>query len=177
MSGAAAAGGDMARTRTTRAEDPRAKAGPSAAAAAAAPSLAVLEDFIGYAIRRAQLSVFQDFNERMAEFAISTAQFSVMRLARDNPGLNQRALAEALGAETSRMVLIIDELERRGIVDRLPSTLDRRSRAIYLTAEGRKLLARLERRAAAQERAMEKRLRGDDKAVLLRMLRNLAKPL
>jgi DNA-binding MarR family transcriptional regulator len=168
----------MARTRMkSAAEGARPKPEPSASAAAAAPSLAALEGFIGYAIRRAQLSVFQDFNERMAEFGVSTAQFSVMRLARDNPGLNQRTLAEALGAETSRMVLIIDELERRGIVDRLPSTLDRRSRAIYLTAEGRKLLRRLEQRAAAQDRAMVKRLRGDDKAALLRMLRKLATPL
>lgn len=171
----------MARTRlTARAAEAKPRAVASAAAPApAAPdlSLAGVDGFIGYAIRRAQLSVFQDFGERMAEFAISTAQFSVMRLARDNPGLNQRTLAEALGAETSRMVLIIDELERRGVVDRLPSTLDRRSRAIYLTAEGRKLLRRLERRVAAQDRAMVKRLRGDDKDALLRMLRNLAKPL
>jgi DNA-binding MarR family transcriptional regulator len=168
----------MARTRMkARAADAAPRDAAPAAASAPGLSMEALEGFIGYAIRRAQLSVFEDFNERMAEFAISTAQFSVMRLARDNPGLNQRALAEALGAETSRMVLIIDELERRGIVDRLPSMLDRRSRAIYLTAEGRKLLRRLERRAAAQDRAMEKRLRGDDKATLLRMLRHLATPL
>jgi len=173
----------MPRARTRTQASPAAKSRPESAARSSesagvgrAPSLIGLEQFIGYAIRRAQLAVFQDFDERMGELAISTAQFSVLRLARDNPGLNQRALADALGAETSRMVLIIDDLERRGLVARLASTVDRRARAIYLTAEGRKLLKTLERRAAQNDRAMATRLRGDDVKVLLRMLRNIATP-
>lgn len=144
--------------------------------AAQGPSLAGLEQLVGYVIRRAQVAIFEDFNERMAEFGITTTTFTVLRLTRDNPGLNQRSLATALGAETSRMVLIIDELERRGILSRLASTLDRRARAIYLTAEGRKLLKTLEKRVAVHERMFAKRLRGGDKKELLRMLRNLATP-
>lgn len=67
-------------------------------------------------------------------------------------------------------------MERRGILSRLASTLDRRARAIYLTSEGRKLLKTLEKRVAVHERMFAKRLRGDDKKELLRMLRNLATP-
>jgi DNA-binding MarR family transcriptional regulator len=139
-------------------------------------SLAGLERFLGYAIRRAQLAIFQDFNEQTAEFGISTVQFSVLRVIRDNAGLNQRALAAALAVETSRMVLIIDELEERGLVNRIASTVDRRSRALYLTPEGVRLLKLLEKRVIAHERAIAKRLRGGDKAELLRMLRQIARP-
>lgn len=139
-------------------------------------SLAGLERFLGYAIRRAQLAIFQDFNEQTAEFGINTVQFSVLRVIRDNAGLNQRALAAALAVETSRMVLIIDELEERGLVNRIASTVDRRSRALYLTPEGVRLLKLLEKRVIAHERVIAKRLRGGDKVELLRMLRNIAQP-
>jgi DNA-binding MarR family transcriptional regulator len=136
-----------------------------------------LDEVLGYSIRRAQIAVFQDYDELTSDLGISTVQFSVMRLAHCNPGLNQTALANALGADTPRMVLIIDDLERRGLVTRLASTIDRRSRAIFLTAEGRRLHAVLTKRVAVQNRRMVKRLRGDDKDTLLRMLRNLATPL
>lgn len=135
-----------------------------------------IRNFVGYAIRRAQLAVFQEFKEWMAEFEITTAQFSVLRLVAGNPGLNQKTLAAALGVETPRMVLIVDYLENRGLVTRLASTVDRRARAIFLTPAGRKLHKTLERRSAAYERRIVERLRGDDKETLLRMLRHLAQP-
>lgn len=147
-----------------------------APAAAATLKLGRLGNHIGYALRMAQLAVFDNFNARLSSHGVSTARFSVMCLVRDNPGVNQTAVAEALRAETSRMVLLIDDLERRGWVTRLPSTVDRRARALYLTPEGRKQLKTLEQLVARHERQMVRRLRGDDKAMLLRMLRNLANP-
>jgi DNA-binding MarR family transcriptional regulator len=136
-----------------------------------------LENFVGYMIRRAQLAVFQAYNDETAEMSITTAQFSVMLLVRDNPGLSQGALSETLGVEHSRMVVLIDDLERRALVTRIASTMDRRMRAIYLTRDGRKLFAKLNRRVTAYDRHIVKRLRGDDKEALLRMLRKLATPL
>jgi DNA-binding MarR family transcriptional regulator len=136
-----------------------------------------LENFIGYMIRRAQLAVFDAYHEKTADMNITTAEFSVMLLARDNHGLSQAALCETLGVEHPRMVVLIDDLERRELVTRIASTADRRMRAIYLTSEGRALLGKLNRRVIAYDRQMVKRLRGDDKETLMRMLRNLARPL
>ncbi|HXP12801.1 MAG TPA: MarR family transcriptional regulator [Stellaceae bacterium] len=144
---------------------------------AAALKLGRLGNHIGYAVRIAQLAVFEDVNALLAPQGATTARFSTLCLVRDNPGVNQTVLADALRTETSRMVLLIDELERRGWLVRLASTMDRRARAIYLTAEGRRKLKILKRLVARHERAMIRRLRGGDKAVLLRLLRNLAKSL
>jgi DNA-binding MarR family transcriptional regulator len=156
---------------------PRPKRRGAARAPVRALDLGGLDEVIGYALRRAQVAVFQDYDELTAYLGITTIQFSVIRLAHANPGLNQTALANALGADTPRMVLIIDELEHRGLVMRLASTVDRRSRAIFLTPEGRKLHAVLSKRVAEQNRRMVRRLRGEDKGLLLKMLRNLATPL
>ena len=165
----------QANVRTLAVKKPRLK---RRAAAPRAPARALdlggLDQVIGYAIRRAQVAVFQDYDELTADLGITTIQFSVMRLAHANPGLNQTALANALGADTPRMVLIIDDLERRGLVVRLASTVDRRSRAIFLTPDGRKLHTVLSKRVAEQNRRMVKRLRGDNKDHLLRMLHKLA---
>lgn len=131
---------------------------------------------IGYAIRRAQVAIFKEAEEMMADLDITPVQFSVIRLVHRNPGINQISLAGALGAEGPRMVLIIDELERRGVVARLASTVDRRARAIFLTPEGRLLHTQLSKRVAGQNRRLAKKLRGDDPAMLMRMLRNLVSP-
>lgn len=136
-----------------------------------------LDEVIGVMIRRAQVSVFDDYRILTRDLNISAAQFALMRLAYFNPGINQTVLANTLGAEPSRMVFIIDDLECRGLLKRLASTVDRRSRAIFLTPEGRKLHKTLTKRVARQNLRMIQRLRGDDPVALLRMLRNLATPI
>jgi DNA-binding MarR family transcriptional regulator len=136
-----------------------------------------LDNIIGYAIRRAQVAIFQDTDAMLADVDITPVQFAVIRLAQRNPGINQISLATILGAEGPRMVLIIDELERRGLVARFASTVDRRARAIFLTGGGRTLHAKLSKRVSEQDRRLAKRLRGADPDLLLRMLRDLAEPL
>jgi DNA-binding MarR family transcriptional regulator len=179
-------GDDMPRKQTklatlTRLPEPRLRKVRTAARPQAVGGAKIdarhLENFIGYMIRRAQLAVFDAYSDETADMNITTAEFSVMLLARDNPGLSQAALCETLGVEHPRMVVLIDDLERRELVTRIASTVDRRVRAIYLTSAGRSLLGKLNRRVIAYDRHMVKRLRGDDKETLLRMLRNLARPL
>ncbi|HYM03173.1 MAG TPA: hypothetical protein VET85_09525, partial [Stellaceae bacterium] len=70
-----------------------------------------LDEIIGFMLRRAQVSVFQDYGDLTEDIGITTAQFSVMRLAHANPGINQTSIANALGAVTPRMVFIVDDLE------------------------------------------------------------------
>ena len=53
----------------------------------------------------------------------------------------------------SRMVALVDELEQRGLVERRPHPSDRRVRALYLTAEGREMLAAGARSPASTRRS------------------------
>ncbi len=168
-------------TATRPSELPAARHGGGRARATAERALRPLDmggldKVIGFALRRAQVAAFQDYAEITSDLGISTVQFSVMRLANANPGVSQTALASALGAEPPRMVTIIDDLARRGLIERLASTVDRRARAIFLTAEGRKLHSVLSKRVAGENRRFARRLRSGDKALLLRMLQDLATP-
>jgi DNA-binding MarR family transcriptional regulator len=93
-------------------------------------SLGVLDDHLGYLIRRFQVWVFQDFIKQMASIDLRPAQFSVLAVIAANPGLSQSDLSETLGIERARLVRMLDLLEKRGLTRRLPSQRDRRSHAL-----------------------------------------------
>ena len=122
----------------------------------AAPNvdLADLNEHLGYLLRRAQLWVFQHFHDTLAPLDIRTAQYSVLTVINANPGLSQMALAHALGIERARLVHVLDGLERRRLVERVPSTSDRRRHAMHLTAEGRAFLRKAKELVDAHERQM-----------------------
>ena len=47
-----------------------------------------LSELLGYALKRAQLKVFEDFLRCMASLQLTPAQFSVLVLIEKNPGRN-----------------------------------------------------------------------------------------
>ncbi len=110
---------------------------------AAKIDLAELNGLAGFLLRRAQLWTFQDFIRTLAPLDIRPAQFSVLAVIDANAGLSQMALAQALGIERAGLVRLLDGLEARGFLTRVPSTVDRRSHALYLTGEGGGALARM----------------------------------
>ncbi len=57
----------------------------------------------------------------------------------------QKELAEMIGLDKTTMVVTIDELERAGFADRVPSTTDRRARIIRVTTAGRHVVAKGEK--------------------------------
>src|SRR5438128_10827937 len=104
--------------------------------------LGALPDLIGYVLRRAQLVVFQDFYQAFAPFDIRPAQFSVLTVIERNPGLTQSQVAEALGIKRTNFVGMLDALEKRGLAERRQAR-DKRSYALYLTADGAALMRKL----------------------------------
>lgn len=143
-------------------------------AVAPALDLSYLEGTIGYAIRRAQLLIFADIYRVFEQDAVTTAQFSVLAVVADNPGANQSDLALALGVERPRMVPLIDALEGRGLLVRIPSVADRRHRHIHLTPEGERLLSGLKQRFSVHQQRLIDVLGPSDAKRLLRGLRLLA---
>jgi len=104
-------------------------------------SIMALTSLSGYLLRRAQLWVFHDFNHRLAPLDLRPAQYSVLSVTRENPGLSQIALSQVLGIGRSGIVPLLDVLEARALLTRAPAA-DRRSHALFLTAEGSALLAK-----------------------------------
>ena len=131
---------------------------------------AILPELIGYNLRRAQVNIFADFARTMAGVQITPGQFGVLSLIGANPGLTQSALARAVGIERSTMVAVIDSLQARGLVERKPSPVDRRSNALILTDAGRALLDKLIPLVRGHERRLAAKLSADDKDRLIALL-------
>jgi DNA-binding MarR family transcriptional regulator len=133
--------------------------------------LGVLNERLGYFIRRAQLWVFQDFIRRLSSLDLSPAEFSVLVVIGTNTGLSQAELAMTLGIERARLVRLLHRLERRGLTQRLPSSADGRRHALRLTADGQKILARAKMLAAQHEAALKEKLGAERHRLLLESLR------
>jgi DNA-binding MarR family transcriptional regulator len=95
--------------------------------------MGVLEQLLGYHVRRAQLSFFAEFAEACADLGLSPGLFAVLEVVYRNPGLTQTAVSKALGTDRSAMVAAIDKLESMNLLERRPSENDRRSYALYAT--------------------------------------------
>ncbi|MCA1401050.1 MarR family winged helix-turn-helix transcriptional regulator [Bradyrhizobium sp. BRP56] len=124
----------------------------------------------GYAVRRFQLWIFQDFIKTLATVDIRPTQYSVMTVIGANPGLSQMAVAKRLGIERARLVHLLDSLEDRAFVSRAPSATDRRSHALHLTARGKTALAQFKRLAAEHERHVAEKIGKENRKQLLQIL-------
>lgn len=129
-----------------------------------------LRDHAGYAIRRAQVWIFQDFIKTLAPVDLTPAQYSVLMVTDACPGQTQMAIAKRLGIERSRMVHLLDSLEARKLLRRTVSPTDRRSHALHLTTSGRAAMAQFKALAGAHERKLVEKIGARDHAQLLRIL-------
>lgn len=132
--------------------------------------LTVLSQATGYALRRAQMWSFRDLKARFKPHDISPAQYAVLDVVAENPGLAQARVAEALSIERARLVLMLDRLEERQLLVRVRSTSDRRTHELHLTDKGRELLAELYKLWEEHERKIEELIGSDGQAALLKLL-------
>lgn len=162
---------------TRRKPEPRQKpASPAQPPAAAPPSidLGPLTERLGYALRRAQIAVFQDFFASFAALDISPATYSALTVIEANPGLSQTQVADALGIQKSNFVAMIGGLEKRGLVRREASPSDRRTYRLFLTDGGTHLVGQLHAMAESHERRLAAIIGQADYAALFKPLHALS---
>ena len=88
--------------------------------------------------------------------------------------MSQQALGAALGLVPSRLVVLIDELEQRRLVERRDHPTDRRSYALYLTDKGREVFKAIGRVARDHQEALLVALSDAERAQLSSLLQRIA---
>lgn len=132
----------------------------------------ILDDLVGYAVRRAQLSIYEDFGASLAEEDITPQRFSSLVIIENNPGISQTRLSEVMGIARSGVVSIIDRFERDGMVERKASD-DRRSYNLHLTKEGQRHLKRYKKAVQEHDDRISQALTAAEKKQLRELLRKL----
>ena len=132
----------------------------------------MLDELVGYAVRRAQLSIYEDFAAAMEADEITPQRFSSLVIVENNPGISQTRLAEVMGIARSGVVAIIDGFEKTGLVERRASD-DRRSYSLLLTRAGARQLKRYKQAVKAHDDRISAALTQAEKRQLRALLRKL----
>ena len=130
--------------------------------------IGVLENLVGYHLRRASTVVGNDF--ALALDGIRQVLFAILSIVKHNPGINQGAVGRALGIHRANMVSLINELVDRALVDRKTSPEDRRAFSLTLSADVEAMFDDCVARINAHEEALLSDLSGDERAVLIDLL-------
>jgi DNA-binding MarR family transcriptional regulator len=105
---------------------------------------------------------------------VSMWAYVVLSRLGKEPLRGQAVLAEAIGADKTRIIDILDDLQERGLIRREPDPADRRARLLALTPAGRRLRDQVRRAIRREEEQVLKALPADERTVFLRSLQRLS---
>jgi DNA-binding MarR family transcriptional regulator len=111
---------------------------------------------VGFTLSSLGHAVAREFRGELQIVEMEPREFALLRAIAPAEGISQQALAERLQTQPSRVVTMVDALERRGLIERRPNPGDRRARELYMTETGHNVL----RNAFVLAGALERRLCG-----------------
>ena len=132
-----------------------------------------LDEHYGYVLRRAQLAGFDAFHRATERLDITPARYTALTIIGANPGLSQSALGAALGTARSGAMMVVNWMEKRGLVERRNRPDDGRSWGLHLTGRGETKLRDLNRRVRAKDAAFASRLKRHERQTLRKLLDKL----
>lgn len=98
---------------------------------------------------------------------LSMWAYVVLVALADEPVRTQAALADAIRADKTRIIPVLDDLQQRGLIDRSPDPADRRSHLLSLTTTGRQAYRAARSGIRTYERRLLDRLSPADRSGLL----------
>ncbi|WP_306359321.1 MarR family winged helix-turn-helix transcriptional regulator [Nocardia sp. CC227C] len=132
------------------------------------PDLAAMLGPLGRALVQAELPILE-------RNGLSMWGYSVLLGLGEDPVYTQAALAKRINADKTRIIAVLDDLQRRGLITRTPDPADRRARLLSLTPAGRDIRDRTQREIQEQEEhLLLSRLTPADRTAFLRALRRLS---
>lgn len=114
------------------------------------------------------------FAERLGAFELTPPDAGILRLLRIAAGMSQQELAARLQIHPSRMVSIVDNLEKRGFVERRANPDDRRLYSLRLSQAGEEALERIGRVAREHQDALLASLSQEERDTLAALLLKIA---
>ncbi len=110
----------------------------------------------------------------LEEHGVSMWGYSVLVALGRGAARGQGVLAEEIGADKTRIIPVLDDLQGRGLIERRPDPADRRARLLALTPAGRALRDAVRADIQAREEKLLGRLSVADRRGFLNALAILA---
>lgn len=96
----------------------------------------------------------QEFARLLGPLELTPPDAGILLVVREQEGISQQNLARALRMHPSRLVALIDALEKRGLVVREPHATDRRLYSLRLTTQGEEIFRSIGELAREHNRVM-----------------------
>ncbi|MFF5208631.1 MarR family winged helix-turn-helix transcriptional regulator [Streptosporangium sp. NPDC000396] len=110
----------------------------------------------------------------LAAHGISMWAYAVLTALEDNAVRTQAALAEAIGADKTRIISTLDRLQDARLITRDPDPRDRRARVLTITAQGSEVCRSARADIQANEDRLLARLPASERESFLRAVRTLS---
>lgn len=132
-----------------------------------------LERHLGYWLRRVSNHVSGEFKRALQAKHTSVAEWVVLCLVQERPGITPGELAETLALTRGAVSKVIDKLEAKNWITGSTKAEDNRVRLFSLTRKGSRVLPELRQIADHNDQAFFSVLPVDEKATLQRLLAKL----
>ena len=152
----------------------RVRRGKNGEAIAESIKFGPLEYWVGFNLRMAQEHAFQAFSRRSQEIGENPGRFATLTLIARNPGISQTELSLASGRDKSSVTPVVEDLVRRGLVERKRMDSDRRTYRLNVTQAGKKILTTLTRCARRHERNLDHVIGARDRKRFIQILKKIA---
>lgn len=110
----------------------------------------------------------------LEQHGVSMWGYSVLLTLDQSSVRTQAALAEAIGADKTRIIPTLDELQGKGYIERRPDPDDRRVRLLAITESGRAVKDAVQEEIQRGEERWLSTLSAADRRVFLRVLGELS---
>lgn len=134
----------------------------------------ILQDYLGLALYPALMALRRDFTAALADSGIRPVAFNVLVLVGANPSITQARLAGALSLDKGTLTTLIKDFEQRGWVESAVRPDDRRSKGIFLSPEGVRVLLPLKAAVDAHVQRVDGVFTDGERQQLLELLRRIA---
>jgi DNA-binding MarR family transcriptional regulator len=132
-----------------------------------------LKGLLGYNTRRATLMIFERFDERVAEYALTPVDFSVLCLIGRNPNIMPSQICHVLALLPPNLAKILKRFSKRDLIQRINPQSDKRAVMLSLSVDGKKLLRKVEKIVVDLEREAASQLTDKQLAVLMSSLQKV----
>lgn len=134
-----------------------------------------LSELVGHLLGLAHMRVTQICAEVMQPLDLTPKQFVTLEFVSKNPEFPQKDIARHVGISPPMMVNILDELDKRKLVQRERCQDDRRRQFVRVTEKGATLLEQIKQKAFEVEEifAAETGLTDDERETLLGLLKKV----
>ena len=94
-------------------------------------------------LMRAAESITSRAHKHLSSVGLTVSQFGVLEALYHLGPLSQKDLGQKILRSSGNITMVIDNLEKRGLVRRKRDRNDRRFLIVHLTAEGKKLISKI----------------------------------